>query len=180
MKHKQIILAAALATVLLPSVAFCQTTGSAACGTLTQTAANGAAARVAADDKDIAAPQSVKSLTCLDKFFSGIGLNVIINLLNPATLLSAIEGQICTVLTSSWQSALGSKQCGITLTGFNIGFMGGKTLGGGLSCPKLTFGGGGPPIGYIGVGANNSGKFTVTGTGMPPTGYTLPATGGLW
>lgn len=178
------LIAAALVASLLSSSALSQTapTGSAQCGILAQTAANAVAARVAADDRDIAQPQSVKSLTCLDKFFSGIGLNVIVNLLNPATLLQAIEGQICAAVTTSWQKLLGSKQCGITLTGFNFGFFGGSGLGlgGGLSCPKLTFGGGGPPIGYIGVGANNSGSFSIKGSGLPPTGYKLPTTGGFW
>ena len=34
------------------------------------------------DDTDIPKPQSVKNFTCLDKFFNGAGLNVVINLLN--------------------------------------------------------------------------------------------------
>lgn len=183
MTHASPIIAAAVAASLIPAIALSQTASSTdPCALLAQVAANGAAARVAADDKDINPPQAIKSLTCLDHFFQGTGLNVIINLLDPTTLLQAIEGQICNAITNSWKNALGTKQCGITLTGFNTGFFGGsgKALGGGFSCPKLTFGGGGPPIGYIGVGANNSGKFTINGKGLPPTGYQLPTNGGLW
>lgn len=184
MRTKPIILAACLA-VLIPAAGLAQTTpGSAGCAALTQAGINGAAARVAADDTDIAAPQAIKSLTCLDKFFKGTGLNVVANLLDPTQLLNDIEGQLCNALTSSWQKLIGNKQCGITLTGFKTGFFGGfgdlGGLGGGLSCPKLTFGGGGPPMGYIGTGNNNNGRLYVNGTGRPPSGYNLPAISGLW
>ena len=76
-------------------------------------------------------------------------LNLVTNLLNPANLLQTVEGQLCNAVTSTWNSWLGNVQCGLTVTGFNFGFGG---LGGGLSCPKLTFGGGGPPIATIGLG----------------------------
>ncbi|MGB5084173.1 MAG: hypothetical protein WBO09_06090 [Methylocystis silviterrae] len=162
-----------------------QPTGSAACSTLYQRAADTAAARIAADDKDIAAPQSIKSLTCLDNILKGVGLNVIVNLLDPTNLFNAIQGQICNAITNAWQNALGNKQCGITMSGFNLGsfnFGGiGGGMGGGLSCPKLSFGGGGPPMGYIGVGGSGgSGSLYVNGAGRAPTGYTLPNTMGLW
>jgi hypothetical protein len=173
-------LAAASVAAFLPCAAMAQTTGSAGCAALIQSAANGAAARVNADDKDIAQPQSVKTFTCLDRFFQGVGLNVVVNLLNPATLLQNIEGQLCKALTSEWQKTIGTTQCGITLTGFNLGFLNGHTLGGGLSCPKLSFGGGGPPVGYIGVGANNSGKLYITGDGVKPTGYPTSNLTGLF
>jgi hypothetical protein len=165
---------------LLPYAADAQTTGSAGCAAITQAAANAAAARISADDTNIAQPQSVKSLTCLDGFFKGTGLNVVINLLNPATLLQSIETQICNKLKTVWQDSLGVKQCGITVTGFKLGFLGGSTLGGGLSCPKLTFGGGGPPIGYIGTGTNNNGKLYVTGNAVAPTGYPITSMLGLY
>jgi hypothetical protein len=158
-----------------------QTIGSAGCAALTQAGANGAAGRIAADDIDIASPLTVKSLTCLDKFFHGTGLDVVANLLDPTQLFTSIEGQLCNAITQSWQKFLGHQQCGITLTGFKIGFFNGLNLGGGLSCPKLTFGGGGPPIGTIGIGNNNNnGTFYFTGNARPPTGYTLPTTSGLW
>ncbi len=167
---------------LLPSAALAQAaaTGSANCSTLVQAAANGLNARVAADDQNIRPPQSVKSLTCLDNFFNGVGLNVIANLLDPASLLTAVEGQICSLVTSTWNQMLGTAQCGLTVTGFNLGFFGAGGLGGGSLCPTLSFGGGGPPIGTLGVGANGSGSATLNGTPVAPTGYALPATGGLW
>jgi hypothetical protein len=77
-----------------------------------------------------------------------------------------------------WQSTLGNKQCGITLTGFKIGFLGG--LGGGLSCPKLSFGGGGPALGSIGIGANNNGRLYVTGNAVAPTSYPITSLLGLY
>ena len=128
-----LLLAAALAVA---SPALAQTTGSESCTTLIHSAANAASSRVSADDTDIPKPQSVKNFTCLDKFFNGTGLNVVINLLNPTNLLNAVESEICNKLTSIWQSTIGKAQCGITLTGFKMGFLGGGTLGGGLSCPK--------------------------------------------
>jgi hypothetical protein len=161
-----------------PSLA--QTTGSESCTTLIQSAANAATARVSADDTDIPKPQSVKSFTCLDKFFNSAGLNVVVNLLNPTTLLNAVESQICNKLTSIWQRTIGKAQCGITLTGFKMGFLGGGTLGGGLSCPKISIGGGGPTIMSIGVGSTNSGKISITGNAVAPTGYSITSLLGLY
>ncbi|MBN9559348.1 MAG: hypothetical protein J0H14_01300, partial [Alphaproteobacteria bacterium] len=84
------------------------------------------------------------------------------------------DGQICQAVNQTWSQFLsGATQCGLTLTGINFGFGG---LGGGLSCPKLTFGGGGPPIGSIGIGAGGSGSgLYINGTIQAPPGYTLPA-----
>jgi len=142
------------------------------CTILAQAAASGLAARIAADDQTIKPPQSVTKLSCLDGFFNGAGLNVLTNLLDPAALLDSVEGKICAYATSAWESAIGNAQCGLTVTGFNVGFGG---LGGGSFCPKLSFGGGGAEIGSIGTGesAGTSGVY-LNGTGLPPTGYTLP------
>jgi hypothetical protein len=148
------------------------TTGSTGCSTISQAAVNGLNSRVQADDSNINAPKSVTSMTCLNNFFNGSGLNLITNLLDPANLLQAVEGQICNLAASTWKSLLGQVQCGLTITGFNLGFGG---LGGGLSCPKVSFGGGGPPIGTIGIG-NGSGGLYINGTGTAPTGYALPTT----
>jgi hypothetical protein len=145
------------------------TTGSAGCAAITQAAATGDANRVAADGTTIQQPQSVTNLTCLDNFFNGSGLNLVTNLLNPQTLLNTVEGQICRLLKTEWNSMLGSATCGLTITGFNLG-MGG--LGAGRSCPKLTFGGGGPPLATFGLGSG-SGLY-INGNGQPPTGYALP------
>jgi hypothetical protein len=150
------------------------TSGSVGCAAITQASANGMTSRVQADDTTINPPKSVTSLSCLNNFFSGVGLNLITNLLNPSNLLQAVEGQICQAVQQEWNSLLGSAQCGLTITGFNLGFGG---LGGGLSCPKLSFGGGGPPIGSIGIGVGGSGRgLYINGTGTGPSGYTLPAT----
>ena len=121
-----------------------------------------------------------QNFTCLDKFFNGTGLNVVANLLNPTTLLNSIESQICNKLTQVWSQTIGKAQCGITLTGFQMGFLGGSTLGGGLSCPKISIGGGGPTIMSIGVGPTNSGKLTVTGNAVAPTGYSITSLLGLF
>jgi hypothetical protein len=176
-RGRALFLAAVLAAA---SPALAQTTGSESCTTLIQTAANAASSRVSADDTNIPQPQSVKNFTCLDKFFNGTGLNVVVNLLNPTTLLQAVESQICSKLTSIWNSTLGNAQCGITLTGFKMGFLGGSTLGGGLSCPKISIGGGGPTIMSIGVGGTGSGKLTVTGNAVAPTGYSITSLLGLY
>ena len=155
--------------------------GQTTCTTLAQSAANAASARIAADDKDVPKPQSVKNFTCLNSFFNGTGLDVITNILNPTNLLRAVETQICNKLTSVWQSMIGKAQCGITLTGFKMGFMGGGTLGGGLSCPKLSFGGGGAPLLSIGVGGpGGSGALTVSGTAVAPAGYPITSLLGLY
>jgi hypothetical protein len=169
-------LCAALPAVALCSPAMSQTTtttttGSVGCTAITQAAANGLTARVGADDQSINPPLSVTSMTCLSNFFSGTGLNVVTNLLNPQNLLNAVEMQICNLVKSEWTSLVGRAQCGLTLTGFNFGFGG---LGGGLSCPKLSFGGGGPPIGSIGLGVGSGSGLYIHGQGMAPSGYTPP------
>ena len=163
---RTLLIAAALAAA---SPALAQTTGSESCTTLIQSAANAATSRVSADDTDIPKPQSVKNFTCLDKFFNGTGLNVVINLLNPTNLLNAVESEICNKLTSIWQSTIGKAQCGITLTGFRMGFLGGSTLGGG-----------GPTIMSIGVGSANSGKISISGNAVAPTGYSITSLLGLY
>ena len=159
----------------LPAITMAQTTttGSAGCATIVQAGIDGAAARIQADDTSIPAPQSVTSLTCLDNFFSGSGLNVITSLLDPTALLNSIKGQLCNAVKSAWQSAIGSSQCGLTVSGFNLGFGG---FGGGTMCPRLSFGGGGPTIGSITTGQYSGGSgLYINGQGTPPTGYTLPS-----
>ena len=142
------------------------------CTVLAQAAASGLAARIAADNQTIKPPQSITTLSCLDNFFNGVGLNVITNLLDPGSLLDSVQGKICAAATQAWQNTIGSAQCGLTITGFNVGFGG---LGGGSFCPRLSFGGGGAAIGSVGTGlsAGSSGMY-LTGAGMPPTGYVLP------
>jgi len=162
--------------VLLPAVALAQATNtsSAGCTALAQAAAAGMAATFQADNQAITPPQSVTQLSCLDNFFNGVGLNVITNLLDPTTLINAVEGKICAAVQSAWQSTIGSLQCGLTITGFNMGGFAG--LGGGNFCPTLSFGGGGSPIGTIGIGTSGQNGLYISGQGQPPSGYTLPGT----
>ena len=169
--HRAAFAGALLAAALRPGVARADDAGN--CTTLAQAAAAGLAARLAADDQTIQAPQDITTLSCLDGFFNGVGLNVITNLLDPTALLGSVEGKVCAAAQNVWQSYTSGAQCGVTVSGFNVGFGG---LGGGTFCPKLTFGGGGPTIGSVGAGlGNGQGGLSLTGTGVPPTGYTLPA-----
>ena len=172
------LLMLAAGSVLAVSAAQAQTTqtnttGSAGCAAITQAAATGAANRIAADAQTIQQPTSVTNLTCLNNIFGATGLNLVTNLLNPQTLLTQIENQICQVVKQEWSQVVGGATCGLTITGFNLGFGG---LGGGLSCPKLSFGGGGPPLGTIGIGSGPGSGLYLNGTGQTPTGYTLPST----
>lgn len=178
---RRLVLVAGLA--LVPTFALAQSDGTATdqnCTVLAQQAAAGMAATLQADDQTITPPKSVTQLSCLNNFFNGIGLNVVTNLLNPASLLQAVEGQICSAVQSAWNSTIGAQHCGLTLTGFNMGGFDG--LGGGNLCPSLSFGGGGVPIGSIGTGAGaGNSTISVQGTGQPPSGYTLPSiTSGLY
>ena len=182
------LLSMTIIATLLPGVAAAQTaatgtttttTGSQACATLVQGAATGLATRIAEDQTSIQPPKSVTQLTCLSNFFNGTGLNMVTNLLDPAKLLQSVEGQLCTAVNQEWQSIVGSAQCGLTVTGFNLGFGG---LGGGLMCPRLTFGGGGPPIGSVSSSGTNSGQISSYFNGQPsvPTGYPVVQSGGLY
>ncbi len=168
----------AAAVTLHPALALAADTGSANCTLITQAAADGITARIQADNHDIAAPQSVTTLSCLDGFFSGAGLNVITDLLNPSNLIASVEGKICNMATQAWNSMIGSVQCGLTVTGFDLGFGG---FGGGNFCPRLSFGGGGPSWGTFGVGGSASGGgVIVNGASLAPTGYPVPANTGAY
>lgn len=168
--------AVAGALLLLPGLALAQTTNGSVdsgstqgCARLVQGAAQGASAQIAADNKTIQAPQSVTQLSCLGNFFNGAGLNVVTNFLNPATLLQSVEGQICSAATQAFQSAIGSAQCGINITGFNMGF---GMPGFGLYCPSLSFGGGGTSLASVGTGGSsgNTGLY-INGNALTPSGY---------
>lgn len=154
-------------------------TGDVTCTLITQAGADGVAARIQGDDNTIRDPISVKNLSCLDGFFKGFGLNLIASLLDPTTLFNNVEGKICALVSSTLSSLTGSAQCGLTITGFNLGFGG---FGGGGFCPKLSFGGGGPTWGAFGTGTplTGGGGFTVNGAALPPTGYTLQPPSGAY
>jgi len=170
MTRTSLAAAVLLAVALAPPNAAAQSTGSPGCAAFTQASANGASVRVEADDVLIRAPSSVTNLSCLDNFFNGVGLNLITDLLDPTSLLETVRGRICALVQNQWNAWVGSVQCGLTVSGINIGFFGG--LGGGLSCPRLSFGGGGPPIATIGAGANLNGQGVyINGTPRRPTGF---------
>jgi hypothetical protein len=171
MKLSRHFLAATLA--IWPATGFAQAQNaansgsSAGCTALVQSAASGASAEIAADNQIIQPPASVTQISCLGNFFNGVGLNLITNLLNPSTLLSSVEGQICSAATNLFKSATGTEECGITLTGYSLGGFG--NLGFGNFCPNLSIGGGGPAIGQGGV--DTSGGLGVGTNPLTPSGY---------
>lgn len=164
----------ALATMLLASTALAQTGtgGSQGCAELSQAAAAGISARIEADDQAIPAPDSVMSLTCLDNFFNGSGLNVMMSNFDPQTMLTAVASralqQVCAAAKSAWNQAIGSVQCGLTVSGWNLGFGG---LMGGSFCPRLSFGGGGPALGSASLSSGASNGFYINGQPQVPVGY---------
>jgi hypothetical protein len=147
------------------------TSSTTGCADLAQAAASGITAEIAANNQIIQPPQSVTQLSCLGNFFNGVGLNVITNFLNPSNLLQNVEGKICNAATQAYQSAMGSAQCGLTITGFNIGGFG--NLGFGNFCPSLSLGGGGPTWGTIGTSLDGGGQSSlyVDGKAITPSGY---------
>lgn len=164
MRHVGLV--AIVFSLIASSTALGDSTG---CDALAQGAADGLSATVQADDATIHKPKSVTALTCLDGFFSGIGLDVITSGLDPVALIKSVAGKICQQATDAWNSTVGQNQCGLTLTGFNTGFNLG--LGGGSFCPKLSFGGGAGNLASInGSGASTSGLL-VNGQKQLPDGY---------
>ncbi|RFD19734.1 hypothetical protein DY926_09810 [Komagataeibacter melaceti] len=151
-------------------------TGSVGCAALTQAAATAVNERVQANDAYEKQPDSVNGLSCLSNFFNGTGLNLITNGLDPAALLQAVEGQIggqvCQAAQAAWGNAMGSTQCGLSLSGVNLGL--GFASSSGLMCPSLSFGGGGPPIATA-IAGTSSGTTDLYINGSPqlPTGYSL-------
>jgi hypothetical protein len=170
---------AILSCMVMP--AFADSTGSQGCAVLAQAAADGAAARIQANDAAIPKPDSVTHLSCLDGFFNGTGLNLVSNIMNPTSLLDSVKGHICQAVDSAWQNTVGSAQCGLTVNGFNIGFSG-IGSGSGLMCPKLSFGGDGPPIGGINSSyrVGNGDGLYVNGSPAMPSGYTAAANAGIF
>ena len=155
------------------------TNGSDGCAVINQAAVDGMNGRIQADDQVLTAPTSITKLTCLDNFFNGVGLNVLTSFLSPANLINAIKGQICAAVNSEWQAIIGSAQCGLSITSFNLGF---GFAGTGLLCPTLSFGGGGPPLAGIGSSfhTGNGNSLYINGQATGPTGYNLPVSGGVY
>jgi hypothetical protein len=182
MKRTTKVLLVISALSLVPAPLFAQTTGSAGCTAIVQSAANAVNTRTANAATNIAQPTSVKNLSCLTNLFNGTGLNLLKALTDPTTLLNTYLNQICNALAADWKKFLGQTNCGVTLTGFKLGFLGGlgKAIGSGLKCPNLTFGGGGPTMEKIGTGTSNNTGLYATGQALPPTGYPLTTKLGLF
>ncbi len=139
------------------------------CAALAQAGVDAATAQIAAEDQTIQPPQSVRGLTCLDGFFNGTGLDVLVNFANFGNLVGAIQGQLCAAVTNAWRSTLGNAQCGLSVSGFDLGFGG---LGGGSFCPRLNIGGNGSQLANFGVGtAGAQTGFYVNGVQQLPSGY---------
>ena len=139
------------------------------CAALAQAGVDAATAQIAAEDQTIQPPQSVRGLTCLDGFFNGTGLDVLVNFANPGNLIGAIQGQLCAAVTNAWRSTLGNVQCGLSVSGFDLGFGG---LGGGSFCPRLNIGGNGSQLANFGVGTGGAqAGFYLNGVQQLPSGY---------
>ncbi len=166
------LIAAVVATGLagMPAVASAQVANGASqgCAALAQAGVDAATAQIAAEDQTIQPPQSVRGLTCLDGFFNGTGLDVLVNFANFGNLIGAIQGQLCAAVTNAWRSTLGNAQCGLTVSGFDLGFGG---LGGGSFCPRLNIGGNGSQLANFGVGTGGQTGFYVNGVQQLPSGY---------
>ncbi|KXV51597.1 hypothetical protein AD945_00120, partial [Gluconobacter albidus] len=148
--------------------------GSQACAALTQAAADAVNGRMNANNAYEKQPESVSGLSCLDKYFSGTGLNLISNIANPGALVDQVvgqvEGEICSAAQSEWNNTVGAvQQCGLSLNGVNVGL--GLSTGGGMMCPSLSFGGNGPQLGAASLGNGDSNGY-LRGEPRLPTGYT--------
>lgn len=167
--RRMIAVIVALGLAGLPAEVLAQTANGASqgCAALAQAGVDAATAQIAVEDQTIQAPQSVRNLTCLDGFFNGTGLDVLVNLANFGNLVGALRGQLCAAATNAWRSTLGGAQCGLSISGFNLGFGG---LGGGNFCPRLNIGGNGSQLANIGMGAGQTG-FYVNGVQQLPSGY---------
>ncbi|MBB2156638.1 hypothetical protein HLH33_10005 [Gluconacetobacter diazotrophicus] len=151
-----------------------QTTSSAAsagCEALVQAANTGMAAQLKADNATIKQPASVSTFTCLGNFFNGVGLDVLTNGLNIASIAQAAMGEVCSALTTAWSTVEGTTQCGLTVTGLDANFNLG--LGAGSFCPSLNFGGGGSTLLSSSTNGYGQTQWDVSGTTQLPDGYAL-------
>ncbi|MBV8456923.1 MAG: hypothetical protein JO122_09950 [Acetobacteraceae bacterium] len=140
------------------------------CTALVQSASQALNAQLAYDSNAVKQPTSVRDLTCLDGFFNGVGLNLFSSMTDFASLLDSLGGRLCSALKSAWNSEVGSLRCGLTVTGFDLGFGG---LGGGNLCPTLSIGGGGASLGSVGLSSagNTGGGYYLNTQIQAPTGF---------
>jgi len=161
----------AIGLVGTPAAASAQVANGASqgCAALAQAGVDAATAQIVTEDQTIQPPQSVRGLTCLDGFFNGTGLDVLVNFANFGNLVGAIQGQLCAAVNNAWRSTLGNAQCGLSVSGFDLGFGG---LGGGSFCPRLNIGGNGSQLANFGVGTGGAQTgFYLNGVQQLPSGY---------
>lgn len=162
MSPRQYALAAGLlCAVSIGSTAYAQSAG---CTALIQAGTDAIAEQIRIEEGTIKQPTSVRELTCLGSFFGG-GLSLLASLTDFSSLASELGGRLCTAVKSAWDATLGTASCGLTLTGYNLGF----GLGGGNLCGRLTIGGGGSVLGNFGVGAGGGTYYAPTVA--RPAGY---------
>lgn len=172
---KRTLYACVMVTACLGYDASAVAASSQGCEALIQSAATGMAAQMSADDATIKLPKSVTKFTCLGNFFSGVGLDILTNGINIASIAQAAMGKICAELTSAWEDMEGAAQCGLTVTGLDTNFNLG--LGAGSFCPSLNFGGGGDELISASTNTNGHSSWDVTGDTQLPDGYTLQLMG---
>lgn len=162
-------------TLACPALSWADTAG---CKALVQAAATGKAAQIKTDDAMIQQPESVTKFTCLGNFFNGLGLDVLTNGLDIASIAQSAMGKICNELSSVWDNLESATQCGLNVSSFDDNFNLG--LGAGSICPTLDFGGGGDTL--INTGVNTGGtssysdganSYDVNGSLQLPDGYSL-------
>lgn len=140
------------------------------CQALIQAAATGKAAQIKTDDALIRQPESVTKFTCLGNFFNGIGLDILTNGLNIASIARAAMGKVCDELATAWDSLESAAQCGLNVSSFNDFNLG---LGTGSICPTLNFGGGGDSLINSGLTTSGQSNFNVDGRTQLPDGYSM-------
>ena len=138
---------------------------SADCAALIQAGQDAVVEQIRLEETTIKQPTSVRDLTCLGNFFGG-GLNLLTSLTDFGALANQFSGQICSAIRSAWDATLGSVNCGLMVTGPQLGF---GMPGGGNLCGRLNIGGGGNVLANFGVGA---GGGTYAAPLVPrPAGY---------
>lgn len=138
---------------------------SADCAALIQAGQDAVIEQIRLEETTIKQPTSVREMTCLGNFF-GTGLNLLSNLTDFGALAGQFSGQLCSAVRSAWDAALGSANCGLMVTGPQLGF---GMPGGGNLCGRLNIGGGGNVLGNFGVGMGG-GTYAAPAT-VVPTGY---------
>lgn len=140
------------------------------CNNLAKSAASQIETRIKADNISVPQPQSVFSLSCLNGFFSGAGINIFSNVINPANIVKQITSKICSAVDETWQSVSGSMtQCGLTASIPDIGFNGINLGFGSLCSGNVNVGGNGTQVGSVGV--DSSIKNSTNANPTLPTGY---------